>query len=184
MTTVISLQRLLWRFCRCVGDSRGVAAIEFAMLAPWLLVLYLGTVEVSQGLSASRKVTMVSETIADLVARSSNVTTADLKNIFDASVAIMAPFKGTVGMTVSCLTIDANGKATVAWSYTQGGSLLTVGSTVTLDPNIAIKNTSVIFSQVSYDYDPTFGDVLTGVITLKDRMYMAPRLTSTVTKSP
>jgi len=51
---------------RLARDERGVSAVEFAMLLPLMLTLYLGAVEISQGIAADRKVTLVSRTVADL----------------------------------------------------------------------------------------------------------------------
>ena len=59
-----SIERRLWRL---IGDERGVSAVEFALLLPLMLTLYLGAVEVSQGIRADRKVTLTARTIVDLV---------------------------------------------------------------------------------------------------------------------
>ena len=55
------------RLRRLIGDERGVSAVEFALLLPLMLTLYLGAVEVSQGIGADRKVTLTARTIGDLV---------------------------------------------------------------------------------------------------------------------
>ena len=52
-----------------LGDERGVSAVEFAMLLPLMLTLYLGAVEISQGIGADRKVTLTARTVADLVSQ-------------------------------------------------------------------------------------------------------------------
>jgi Flp pilus assembly protein TadG len=46
-------------------DTRGVSAVEFALLLPLMIALYLGAVELSQGIAADRKVTLTTRTIAD-----------------------------------------------------------------------------------------------------------------------
>ena len=43
------------RFAR---DQRGVSAVEFALVAPLMITLYLGCVEISQGVGVDRKVTL------------------------------------------------------------------------------------------------------------------------------
>ena len=52
------------------GDTKGVSAVEFALVLPLMLTLYLGGAELAQAISASRKVTLVSRTVADLAAQS------------------------------------------------------------------------------------------------------------------
>ena len=61
-------------------DERGVSAVEFAMLLPLMLTLYLGGVEVSQGVSIDRKVTLTARTVADLVAQVSSINTTGLNS--------------------------------------------------------------------------------------------------------
>src|SRR5262249_34725949 len=60
------LSRKLRRFAR---DKRGISAVEFAMLLPLMVTLYLGGVEVSQAVAIDRKVTLIARTVADLVAQ-------------------------------------------------------------------------------------------------------------------
>src|SRR6202158_5025102 len=55
---------------RLFAETRATAAVEFAALLPFMLLLYIGGVEISQGVSADRKVTMTSRTVADLASRS------------------------------------------------------------------------------------------------------------------
>ena len=52
-----------------LNDGRGVAAIEFAMIVPIMLVMFFGTVEFSSGVAVNRKVTLMAQTFSDLVSR-------------------------------------------------------------------------------------------------------------------
>ncbi len=166
------------------GDERGVSAVEFALLLPLMLSLYLGAVEISQAIGADRKVTLTARTVADLIAQVSSVNNAGMTNSLNASSSVMAPFPTTnLKVTVSSLTIDAQGKATVAWSDTLNGTARATGSTVTLPSALAVPNTSLVFSEVQYAYTPTIGYVMTGSLTLKDYIYMRPRLSDTITRT-
>ena len=123
------------------GDERGVSAVEFAMLLPLMLTLYLGAVEVSQGIGADRKVTLTARTVADLVSQVSSINNADMTNALNAATAVMAPFPtGNLKVTVSSVTIDATGKATVDWSDTLNGTARAKGSTVTLPAALNVAN--------------------------------------------
>ncbi len=86
-------------------------------------------------------------------------------------------------VTVSCVDIDANGKATIGWSDTLNGTAHGVGSAVTLPAALNVANTSLIWTEVQYNYKPTIGYVITGTLALKDRMYMRPRVSATVTRT-
>jgi Flp pilus assembly protein TadG len=94
----------------------------------------------------------------------------------------MAPYSlGNLKATVSSITIDANSKATIAWSCTLNGTARSKGSTVTLAAALLVPSTSLIWSEVQYSYTPTIGYVVSGTLTLKDQIYMRPRLSDTVT---
>ena len=69
---------------RFAQDRRGVSAVEFAMLLPLMLTLYLGTVEISQGVGIDRKVTLTTRTVADLASQVSSINNADMTNMLNA----------------------------------------------------------------------------------------------------
>jgi Flp pilus assembly protein TadG len=176
--------RLVRRLRRLAGDERGVSAVEFAMLLPLMLALYLGAVEISQGIGADRKVTLTARTIADLVSQVPSINNADMSNSLNAAAAVMAPFPTTsLKVTVSSVTIDANGKATIAWSDSLNGTKRAVGSTVTLPAALNVPNSSLIWSEVEYSYKPTIGYIVSGTLALKDQIFMRPRLSDKVERT-
>lgn len=181
MMTGATMTRLLKRFS---GDKRGVSAVEFALLSPLMIGLYLGGVEISQGVGIDRKVTLTAGAMANLAAQASSISNADMTNIMNAATAIMSPYSiSTLKITVSCLAIDNNGVAKVTWSDTKNGTARAVNSVVTIPAALAVKNTSIIFSEVSYTYQPTIGYVITGTLNLADTMYMSPRQSTTVART-
>ena len=170
---------------RLLRDERGVSAVEFAMLLPLMITLYLGGVEVSQAIAVDRKVTLVARSLGDLVAQSTAVTNADMTNILNAATSVVQPFPDTtLQVTVSSVTIDATNVAKVAWSDTKNGTARSVGQTVTLPAALNVANTSLIWAESQYAYTPTIGYVITGTMTLKDQIYMRPRLSDSVTRTP
>jgi len=176
-----ALQRRLAGFAR---DTGGIAAVEFAMLLPLMLALWLGAVELSQGIAADRKATLATRTIADLVSQVTTVNNTDMTNSLNAASAVMAPFSvGNLKVTVSSVTIDGNGKATIAWSDTLNGTARAKGSTVTLPAALNVPNTSLIWSEVQYAYKPTIGYIVSGTINLKDQIFMRPRLSDSVART-
>jgi Flp pilus assembly protein TadG len=175
--------RLAAWLARFNRDTRGVSAVEFAMLLPLMVTLYLGGVEISQGIAIDRKVTLTSRTLADLSSQGSSINNSAMTNIFNASSAVRAPYPvSKVKATVTCVTIDSNGKATVSWSDTLNGTPRAKGSTVSLPAALNVPNTSLLWSEVEYSYKPTVGYVITGTLKLKDQIYMRPRLSDTVSR--
>ncbi len=122
----------------------GTAAVEFAMILPLMVLMYIGVVDVSRGVIASRKLNALSRTISDLVSQqptSQTTPIATLSTIFTAASAIMQPY-GTSGltMTVSAVDVKAKGNGTccdalVRWTYTQGGTKRQCSTALTQVPN-------------------------------------------------
>ncbi len=172
---------LLDRFTR---DRRAVSAVEFALILPFMVSLYLGTVEISQGVNINRKVTITARSIADLVARSSAINNADMAGIFDAARSVILPYPTTtLSIVITHVKIDVNGNATVDWSDGWQAAPRAKNSTVAVPANL--KGTSekyLILTEVKYRYEPVIGYVVTGPINLADEMYMAPRLSDSVTR--
>ena len=91
------------RLARFSRDERGVSAVEFALLLPVMITIYLGGVEVSQGISIDRKVTLTARTVADLVSQVSSIDAPGVSNVLQASTAVMSPYpvdKAKVTVTV------------------------------------------------------------------------------------
>ena len=88
VTAFRSVAAVCRRFAR---DQRGVSAVEFAMLLPLMITLYLGAVEISQGVGIDRKVTLTTRTVADLASQVSSINNADMTNMLNASAAVIAP---------------------------------------------------------------------------------------------
>ena len=178
------MKALTLRSVRHFGrDGRGASAIEFALLAPLMLGLYIGCVEISEGVAADRKVTLTAGALANLTSQVTTLTTGDMTNILNASTAIMTPYTGAVSAKISCLKIDATGVAKVAWgASTTGVTARADGEVVTIPLNLAVPNSYLVFSEVSYQYipvtgfSPGFSHISASGITLSDVMYMAPRI--------
>ena len=164
-------------------DVRGTSAVEFAMLLPLLLTLYLGTVEISQGVGIGRKVTLTTRTAADLASQVSSINDTDMTNLLGASSTVIAPYDPSqLKVTISEVKIDANQTAKVVWSDTLNGTKRGIGSTVSLPAALNVANTSLIWSEVSYSYKPTVGYVITGTLNLSDQIFMRPRLSDCVAR--
>ena len=143
------------RFCDVIRDRCGTAAVEFAGILPLMLVVYIGSVEVGDGYAIDRKVSITARTVTDLATQYVAIYNADMTNILGASSAIIAPYPvANLVVTLSEVTIDSQGKATITWSDSFQGTARTVGQSVTLPTAIDTPNTSLIWGEVQYNYTP------------------------------
>jgi Flp pilus assembly protein TadG len=173
----ICSQRLagLWR------DCSGIAATEFAVIVPVMLVLFFGVVEFSTAVAVDRKVTLVARTVSDLVSQNTTATTAQVAGYLGYGTLVMsqyaqAPYSAsTLHSTVSELFVDPNTHtAKVQWS--NGYSVRPTGQVVTIPTALKVDGTYLIFSEVSYLYTPTVGYVMgSGGVNLSDVSYTRPR---------
>ena len=182
---MIALARNMSRGVTRFAKARsGLAAVEFAMLLPMMMTLYLGCVEITTAVATQRKVTLTAHALADLPSQFTAVTNADMTNILNAASDIIAPYAAAqLQSVVSELAIDANGQATVVWSDTLNGTARTVGQVVSIPASFAVPNTFLVLAEVQYNYDPTYGYVMTGTLTLQDQFYMLPRQSTSIART-
>ena len=168
-------------------DKRGVSAIEFALLAPIILLMYVGTVEIGNLLTVERRVETVASTAADLTAQVKQVSNSDLSDISDASKSILAPYDTTpLKIVLSSVVADQSNNGKVAWSYSKNGSPRAVGSAYALPPGTTVANSSVIVAEVTYAFKPLLDlkKVFSpGALNLQRTFYARPRRSLTVAKN-
>lgn len=174
------------RMLRMARDVRGVAAVEFAMILPLMLVIYIGGNEFGHALTISRKVTHVASTVADLVAQAKSVSNSDVTSIMTIADAMMEPHSSsTLSIRITLIAIDEDGEATVAWSKANANTTaLTAGADIVIPDSVKVPSTYLVNAEVHYPYTPRLGYVLTGSLDLEDEFYLSPRLSDDVKNPP
>lgn len=178
---MIRLRRQIWR--RFAKSTRGIAAVEFAMVLPVLAMLFLASFDGGRALAIYMKVRTASYTLAAITNQYPSIGDSTMSTIFAATADVLAPYpNGPLALTVSGISIDANKNATVSWSSTQGGVALVKAPT--LPTNLAVPNSFLVYSQVTYTYTPMFGYFNKGAgISLSDSIYMTPRNSPSIART-
>lgn len=167
---------------RFASDRRGVSAIEFAFVLPVMLLLYIGSVELGDGLQIQFRVTATARTVTDLASQYIIIESSDMSTILAAASTVVAPYSGSnVTITLSEVTTNAQGQGTVTWSCSLNGTPHTVGAAVVLPSTLQTANISLIWGEVTYPYTPSLGYFLTGTINMYDSVYFYPRLVNSIT---
>lgn len=161
-----------WRLpallARLVRDRRGVAAIEFAYIAPILLVILMATFEFSRAISIDRRLNAVSASASEVVAREDEITSSDLDKIAEAMRHVMEPYDDgslvvrLIGVRASS-TNAADTKVEWSYQYANGSSSTPLAqcANYALENGLVNKNGSVIVAEVGYDYTPVFANFIT-----------------------
>ncbi|MFO1209427.1 MAG: TadE/TadG family type IV pilus assembly protein [Amaricoccus sp.] len=178
---------------RLLRDVRGIAASEFALILPILVLFTAGTVEYSRLILLTQKLQSGSFILADLTARDKTLKVGDLDNIFLALDRVIQPFPfATDGKAiVSSIGYDSTAKAPVVnWQRTGAGTLAAAsqigssGKTATLPSDLTIAaGETIISAEVYYQFEPLFG---LGIAprTIRKVAYFKPRLGSLDTLLP
>ena len=141
------------RLSSLARHQKGLAAIEFAMVLPVMLIMLMGTIEVSNLLTADRRTEAVAATLSDLVARDDSITEAEVSDIFFAAESVMADMDSS-SLQMVITSIEASGaNAVVGWSRAKNSAPDAQGSTVSdLPSGIMAAGGSVIRVRVTYPY--------------------------------
>ena len=175
---------MIGQLLRNFRKTDGSIAIEFAILLPVMTTLMFGSFEMTRLARSSMRANNAAQTIADLLAQQTNVTSSVMSNICAGGKVVMIPFP-SAGMvaTAASVTNYSSGR-TVDWQDTTCGSGSTISTATTLGTSYTptVKD-SVIVVRVTYAYTPILTTVLSGTITLTRYAYSRPRTGTTITHS-
>ncbi|KPF44504.1 TadE/TadG family type IV pilus assembly protein [Rhizobium sp. AAP43] len=171
----------LWR------DRQGVGAVEFALIAPMLLVVYLMAFELTIGLSISKKTSMAASTIGDLISREDKVTKVSLATSSDVAKAMFVPYPSKdLLIKITGIKIDDKEAAKVAWSWSSTGvAPYVVGSTPTIpsdlvEPSIFLVRTELSVSHELLMWLPGLTGSSTKTLTLGREFFFRQRLSKDI----
>lgn len=185
----LGLSGARWRrISRLRAHQGGHALLETALLFTILPFLFLGVSEYSEADMVMRRLDEAAGKSADLIARADSVTAGELNALKDNLMdELMRPFPtGGFGVTLTSVVTDQNGRSTVGWSHSRGGSgaARAVGSDVVLPAGLAEPSTSVVMAESTSRFASTFGTMIVGDRTMRGVAYSAPRRGGQVVMRP
>jgi Flp pilus assembly protein TadG len=173
---------------RFIAHRRGVAAIEFAIIAPVLILILVSTFDIGVAAAIYMKVRSATYTLAAVTntyttGANNSIQSADMTNITGSTAKVLAPYSGSpVTATITQLVLSSATQAKVSWSYSLNGTAYAQGVTWTRLPSQLTSTNAcnsypcyLIFAEVSYQYTPLLFSSLIGSLTLGDNLYMTPR---------
>ncbi len=172
-------------------DASGIAATEFAMLLPVMVLLFFGMLETSDAFTVDRRVSQASNAIVDLVGQAEKTTPAEIDNIFTGAQRILEPNDiSTLDFRLTSVIRYPSDpdKTVVQWSRDHsGGEPYAIGSEFALvdDEDILIPGVSVLVAEASYDFTSGISNRILGQpISFNKTTKRWPRLVSEVLLCP
>lgn len=173
--------------CRLFAAAKqGVAAVEFALVLPILVVMLLATFDGGRAIAAYMKMRAATYALASITNQYATIQSVDMTSILGATSVVMAPYSsGTPAVKISQVTINKSGVATIEWSAAQGTTARSVGSSISPPSAMVVDSSYLIFAEVSYTYVPVFGFFgSSSGITFSDSLYVTPRSVSCIIYVP
>jgi len=169
---------------RFISDNKAIAAIEFALIAPVIFVLFLGGFELTRYVLIYQKISKTTSSMSDLISRSPELYEADIANSFNAVQHLLAPYYEAGDVKVIMTSVMDNGTGNyINWQRCGGGTLNVQselglqGQYATLPSGFDLKlNEDTIVAEVFLQYKSIIGLDFTASGIISKVRYNKPRL--------
>lgn len=172
------------RLRHLIAHQSGTALIEFALILPIMITLFLGVFEGTRIVAASMRLANAAQSVADMVAQQSNVTATMMTNFCSGGQLSMTPLPGASLQIAVTEVTNTGAGLTVDWNDTTCNSATAIANATTLATSLVPNtNDSVIIVQATYAYTSPISYVFAKSYTLTQTTYQRPYNVGTVTHS-
>ncbi len=177
-------------------DQRGVAAVEFAFIAPIMLIFYFGMVEISLAVEADRNLSHAASLVGDLTAQDEVVTIGMIENYIYGAMAVLdidADEADNIGLELYAFEVTtpddpntATDERVIAETgYAKYGKAIDGGTKFdpsTIKDEILTDTSGVVVARMTYDYTAkiTSSFVKVGNKTFEETFMLKPRRSAVV----
>ena len=171
------------------ADRSGAALVEFAIILPVLLLLFLGTFEATRVVRVMMKVSNAAQTYANMIAAplSASLSVSNLSDFCSGAGLVMTPFSSSPFSAAAAGLSSADGATwTQVWhDTTHCGTGVSSISGTSLASGITPRSTgdAVIVVKAQYSYSSPVVYVLPGSQTLNSTAFARPRSNASVSCS-
>ena len=168
---------------RALANRDGLAAIEFAFIAPIMIFLYFGLAEISMLVSADRNVSHATSVTGDLATQVETLDEDEVENIFQATLAVLGTDhseSSRLSIDMTSFEVDATSGDNVVVGYASMGSDFS-GPFNATNVNSTLLNTTsgLVVTRIMYNYQsPTQKFVKTP--TLSETFMLKPRKSTSI----
>ena len=166
------------RLASMARNIRGLAAVEFAFIAPILAVMMITLVELTLRYQGVEKFHRYASQAGDLASRTAVLTTADIGDIHSAAERMMQPIEVGENLTITVTSIgfDSSGTPKILWQRTEPDTATPIPVTVSDAAGLGYAGDTVIRTDARFYYSSAISTAF-GLedIELIRKMYFRPR---------
>jgi len=174
-------------------DEKGVAAIEFAIIAPIMIMMYYGMAEIAAAISVDRQISHSANVAGDLSTQSESISAAEMSQIMTATMMVMDIGEGvkvngvkkkeSITIEIASYARDIDGaiveRGVATLKGTEGEDLPEFNAE-DLDDRILSDSSGVVVARVNYKYETLNLRYLPTSISLSEVFMLKPRKSANV----
>lgn len=169
---------------RLRDDENGIAAIEFAIIAPVMIGMYFGLAEIASAIGVDRRISHGTNVAGDLVTQQPVMRDGDIEEVVSAALRVLDINNvGSVSMDIESFILPAVGQPPESRGRIRvnnsAGNFSNFDAT-TLDEKLLSAKSGVVVTRLSYQYTPIEMRFFDSTITLDETFLLKPRRSDAV----
>jgi len=161
---------------RIRSDSDGVAAVEFAIAFPVLVLLFFGAFEISYAVVAHKKVQKMAYTIDHLITKTTPLDADTVQKTMGASLSLLAPLDGSsAAISMTYTYVNASGSVAGSWSQSYPSSAKAPTAISLPQAFSALREVGYLSTQVRYTHSAVFPGLFFTRLEMTAKSIVRPR---------
>ena len=160
-------------------NNSGIAAVEFAILSPVMILLYFGLVEISLIIQADKKVSHATNVAGDLATQVSNMDSDSMEDVFEATLATMSLNEenvGRVGAEILSYRMQANGTIEeIGRAQLNTGFVGTAYDPQEIGPRLLTPSSGAVVARIQFNYKSVTYKFVEEMTILEETFVLKPR---------
>lgn len=165
-------------------DDRGIAAIEFAIIAPIMIGMYFGLAEIASAISVDRRISHGTNVAGDLATQQPELKDGDIDEVVAAALRVMGVSDiGQVSIDMESFILPAPGQPPESRGrirVNNGVRNFASFDASNLDEKLLNSRSGVVVTRVSYNYTPLELRYFDSTVKLEETFMLKPRRSDAV----
>ena len=168
-------------FGKMLSNHEGVAAIEFALVAPIMIFFYFGMTEITMAISADRKVAHTASVVGDLATQVTEINKAELESILTAALIVVDADTNTSSkLGVELISYELDGSnSVVEVGYAKMGPISGTAFDTAKVKDMMTTTSGAVVARVNFEYQPVTMSYVQKM-TLSETFILKPRKSASV----